>query len=328
MTIQTEPLLAAKVAAEYNGGVTGWGYDVGPSLRPPQTSGKHPRRVWRPTRLTATCRTIGLLSSLPQVSVTAPFQAHLLDGLQHGCQQHGYDLLLVNRARYESAAALVELLSSGQLAALVCYLRPGDPLASSLAAAPLPVMTLAGALPGVPCVTVDNARGGRLQAQHLWERGHRQVLYITSPIPLYAALVRQAAFLAEAERRGQRVTLVQAAPDPAHLDEATLDWLLRDAPGQPTALVGWSDGTARLLLAQLIAHGVTAIPEQLAVVGFDGLPVHPALTLPSPWTLTSIAAPWHAVGVHCIDLLAGAIAGQPLPNLTELPVKLLVGNTT
>ena len=66
------------------------------------------------------------------------------------------------------------------------------------------------------------------------------------------------------------------------------------------------------------------MPEDLAVVGFDGVaPVHGG-----GWALTTVQAPWADVAHRATDLLVAHLNGQPLPPETLLPVQLVSGTTT
>ena len=62
------------------------------------------------------------------------------------------------------------------------------------------------------------------------------------------------------------------------------------------------------------------IPEDLAVVGFDDIPLSRHLTPP----LTTVRAPIEAAGVVAARQLANLIQGEIAPPLTLLPTELMI----
>lgn len=66
------------------------------------------------------------------------------------------------------------------------------------------------------------------------------------------------------------------------------------------------------------------VPDDLAVVGFDGIETGIKPTC----VLTTIRAPWEKVAEKAVDLLMALIEGEDVPPETTFPVELIVGHTT
>jgi DNA-binding LacI/PurR family transcriptional regulator len=107
------------------------------------------------------------------------------------------------------------------------------------------------------------------------------------------------------------------------LSEAEHDILRRPPTIRPTVAVNWVDTYAYAMLDDCVKLGVR-VPDDLAVVGFDGVP----LRFPPARTLTTIRAPWKRVAETAVHLLMNLIEGQDVARETVFPVELVVGDTT
>jgi DNA-binding LacI/PurR family transcriptional regulator len=176
------------------------------------------------------------------------------------------------------------------------------------------------ALPVLPCVVVDDAEGGRLQAEYLACRGHRRVVYKAAGIALTSVDRRQAAFLEAARRLGMAVTVSRDHTTALGAEDYGL--LTAASPQRCTAIVCWDDATAYNVVRDLSDCGAR-IPDDAAVVGFNGIPSR----FPLRWNLTTVRASWRRVARTAIDVLLARMAGEEAPAETVLPVELVVGDT-
>lgn len=191
-------------------------------------------------------------------------------------------------------------------------------------------VVLLGQLPNIhiPFVDVDNIGGARLATQHLIGLGHRRIGLITNAPPAYTASTDRLA--------GYRQAL-EAANIP--LDEAlvrygaftpqsgltAMEELLAARP-RPTAVFVASDVVA-LGALQAIRQSGLQVPEDLALVGFDDIPLAEFIDPP----LTTVRLPATSLGWGAAELLIRLIAGdEPIrnPNVileTELVVRASCG---
>ena len=184
-----------------------------------------------------------------------------------------------------------------------------------------------------PWVASDNFGGGRDLGRHLVRLGHHRLGYI---------LPREHPTTSTEDRlRGVRTALAEARLDPDSLQivrvggqpfdpmgpavRAAADALLNLATDErPTAILCGNDDIALDTLAALRQHGL-AIPEDIAVTGFDDLPVaelvHPPLT-----TVHQDAA---EMGARAAALLLETIRrGTLTPRRIILPVALRIRRST
>ena len=96
-----------------------------------------------------------------------------------------------------------------------------------------------------------------------------------------------------------------------------------DSPSPPTAIFCWSDRIAYDLLEQCDRHGIT-VPDQLSIIGYDGLP-WPAATRHQA---ASITVDLTALAEDAVQLLATTIRCELQKGVQQvIPVNLSLGTT-
>lgn len=249
------------------------------------------------------------------------FLGAVLGGLQRACARRQLDLMLTTGLEGRDTEEVLARLRDGRIDGLLLHATSDDPVVARLPELELPVVAIADPLPRIPAVTCDDAGGMRQLIEHLWARGCRRFRYIAPSVPLASVERRRDAFERElagrAEQQTLRVEYENVAP--------VLPELLAAVAGpdrRPLAACCWNDRTAYELLRACLAAGA-AVPEQIAVAGFDGFL---DTKLPARQLLT-VACPWDLAAERALDLLSQRIAGQDVPPETTLPVRLVVGNT-
>lgn len=266
---------------------------------------------------------IGLYAGHGYVNVRLPFFTEIVSGLQEGCEQVKKDLLLHGVFHGTSSEDIFNELADGRIDGLIATMPPGDQLAVRLSDSHFPVVAVADSLPNIPSVVIDDAAGSQQIAGHLYERGHRKVVYITSFAHPVSAIRRQTAFMAATAIRGMEVEEVLLHDEQGAEGRFIRQLMAREAAQRPTAIVCWNDHAALYLASACQRIGIR-VPEDLAVVGFDGCP--------SPyeafWSLTTVRAPWAEVARTAVLYLDAILKGETVPMETVLPVELRLGNTT
>jgi DNA-binding LacI/PurR family transcriptional regulator len=184
-----------------------------------------------------------------------------------------------------------------------------------------------GALEGldVPCVSVDERHAGYIATQHLISLGHERIGFVAGPAD-YLPTREKAAGRAEALR--------EAGLSPnglvAHGDftfaggRRALRQLLAKGQNRPTAVICSSDVIAIAVIQEAREAGLR-VPEDLSIVGFDGIEaadwVDPALT--------TIEQPIAEIASTAVELLQTVIAtpARSLPRVLYQP-KLRRGAST
>jgi len=165
-------------------------------------------------------------------------------------------------------------------------------------------------------IRADDANGVRAAVWHLWERGRRDIAYLGSGERATNHLRRLAAASALKAAGGPSLRSFQV-PDDAWTRPHEL---ARAVSGDlPDGVICYDDKTALALLDGLRGEGV-AVPQDVAVVGFDGIPFA-ALSNPR---LTTVATPVLEMGELGARSLVAAIGSRQPPPACLLPVELVI----
>ena len=271
---------------------------------------------------------IGLWSGRRVFNANSPFTATILHGIQLGCAEHGKNLLLQGAVMVhgrDSDEVAYRELADGKIDGVIIDADPDDPRIERLRRTSLALVSIVEVLAGVPSVLCDDEAAGRLMCAHIYERGHRRVVWRSLTHPVMSQIARRGAFLAEAQRRGMVVEMSTFGYDNPGLT-ATEHALLDPArSGRCTALIGFADNGLPRVLDDLDRLG-WSIPGQIAVAGFDGLSQFMEAT--PRHALTTVVMPWGEVARQAVGILAHLVDGKPAPQCTVLPVHLRIGTTT
>ena len=243
-----------------------------------------------------------------------------LNGIISEAESLGYSLLLKELASYKSITAepLLEALLSYHVDGIVWAVPEiGDNhewLKELLPDIPVPLAFLTmPAHPNLLTVSYNNYAGGRLATQHLLEQGYRKISHITGPLDWWESRQR---------KDGWRDALLSAGIEPLDEHWAEGNWssasgeqaflkLLASFPDMDAVFVG-NDQMA-LAVLQLACRNGLRVPEDLGVVGFDGLDESPYYWPP----LTTILQNQHLLGCTAVEQIIQVIekryAGEPLP---------------
>jgi LacI family transcriptional regulator, galactose operon repressor len=269
---------------------------------------------------------IGFFNGFGYIDAMDPFTQQIILGLQSAAAALSHHVLLYNGLHLQPDVVVRQKLISNKADGIVVWPSVADAgLIRWLGEKHQPVIQLAEHYPGVPAVTADDAAGGRALAEHIADRGHRKILYRRGIEGVTADFARYEGFESVAKARG--IDIVQTTPaDRADALSNEEQQLIRDrrTPGAVSAVVCWHDGSALRVLQFCQGEGIR-IPQDIAITGFDGLPLRDC---PPEFQITTIAIDWQRVAFTCVERLVELIDHRPVPNLTLVPVALQIGNTT
>ncbi len=280
--------------------------------------GYRPHAVARSLRERRT-RVIGFCSRHGDLDARNLFLAEIIGSLQRACSDEGEFLLLYNFGPDASDDDAFDELVSGRIDGLILHADDTDPLIQRLAQTTLPMVAIADRIAAVPSVVCDDRAGIALAIQHLAGRGHERIWFAHAPVVLASVRDR-----VEAYRAAMTVLGLTPVPVEVHYEAVApvLD-LIRESPDPPTAVCCWNDATA-LILTDACRRSGLRVPEDLAVVGFDGL-----LDQRLVWQrLTTVSAHWPEVTKAALGVLRTKMTGEPVPRETVIPVSLRIGETT
>lgn len=251
--------------------------------------------------ITRRTHTVGAL--LPDLY--GEYFSELIRGIDLKARARGLHLLVSSShgdAR-EAAAALRAML--GRVDGLL-VMSPHVDTASLAANLPhgLPAVLINTRLPdaAVASFAIDNHGGAFAMTRHLVSRGHRLIAFIAGPDNNYEAQERL---------RGYRSALAELLPGqpelvlPGDFNEQT-GWRagseIATLAQRPTAVFCGNDMMAIGCLAALAEAGVR-VPQDIALAGFDDIPIARYLTPP----LTTVRVRIAELGSLALDRLASAI---------------------
>lgn len=251
--------------------------------------------------------------------VDKPFFGRLVQSIERRCYENDYKLLLCttggNVDRENSFAMMFDAnkLDGAILAGWVDY-------DSDFMDMTLPVVTVERYIAdAIPMITSDNIGGGRLAARTLQERGCTcAAMFMSSGVSMEE---RYQGFSEECGRLGLRQIRLEV-PALEELDGNELTFfeeLIRNHP----EVDGYFGVDEHALLCRDVCRSLGyKIPEQIQIVGYDGL------DLSSQYHMTTIAQPIEQIGALAYDLLMNLIDGQITASRSILPVKLIERDTT
>lgn len=265
--------------------------------------------------------TIGVL--LPDLH--GEFFSEVIRGIDQTVQRSGWHMLLSSshNERSEIEAALRAM--RGRVDGLIVMSPDLDPdiLATNLPdRLPIVLMNCVMDDPAYDSLNIDNYGGARAVTEHLLEVGHRRIAVITGPARNHDAAERL---------RGFRDALRDGGVSGYAGDEYAGDFsesagyagarALLESAQRPSAIFACNDAMAIGALGGLREAGVR-VPEDVAVAGFDDIPIARYVSPP----LTTVRVSISRLGECAAERLFRAIesAGDHQPVQEVLPTELVV----
>jgi len=270
---------------------------------------------------------IGIL--LPFVS--GDFYAELLNGIDSAAQEDGRLILIStsHNSEEELAAALKGMYRRVDgILVMAPVLSANKVLETAPGGIPLVFLNTRTEGSDIPLISFDNYGGMRQMTEHLIEKGHRSIGFITGT---------EGAFDAAERFRGYREALHLAGipiqedyivggefTQEAGYEGATY---LLSLPKPPTAIMASNDVAAIGVLSAVREAGLR-VPDDIAVTGYDDIP-SASYTFPP---LTTVHVPISELGRRSVRLLGAAIGSENAMSrriLSEkLPVELRLRDST
>lgn len=271
------------------------------------------RLGYRPSSIArglATRRTGTLGLVVPDVA--NPFFAEVARGVEQVAYAEGYNVFLCNtdedpERELEVLGSLEEkrvdgiVLCSSRLASDDLYI-----VVESHPAVVLVNRRADGAGANVAAVLVDDVTGGRLATEHLLEAGHRAIGFVAGPLGSHSGQGRLAGYAAALVEAGVERDAGWVEPSSPVVEGGRIAArrLLSRHP-ELTALICYNDLVAVGTLGACRELGLH-VPHDLAVVGFDDIPLAALVTPP----LTTCRIPRVELGLKAGELLFGQIRGE------------------
>lgn len=267
-----------------------------------------------------TTNTIGVI--VPHIR--RPYFAELISHIESTANKRKYKILLFNsRDRDDKEKEILDMCNQSRVAGIL--LCSGSVKIDKFEGIDIPLITIERNLEvGTASIECDNFKGGRLAALHLIERGCKNVAIIIgvsgNNMP---ADSRELGFIQACDQHN--IKHRQFTTSREQYDFGEYHGLAEEIVSG-----GGFDGvfaSSDLIAAQIIqvcARLGKSVPEEIKVIGFDGVLIS-SLTTPA---ITTIRQPIKEMAQIAVSLLIEASQGKIVPNKTVLPVELVVRQST
>ena len=251
-----------------------------------------------------------------------PFFPRLIQGISQGCNAHDYTFSLFLFHSPEDEEEFYRRVSLRPLldGVVVTATRSGDALIPRLLEGRFPLVVQGRHEdPRIDYVDADNATGAMAAVSHLLRLGGQRIATIAGPPDSTAAQDREQGYLDALQARGRPVDdgLITRGD---FAQAGGYEAMQRLLPHQPDAVFVASD-TMALGALQAIRGAGLAVPDDIALVGFDDLP---QATMVDP-PLTTVRQPIQRMGVLAAEMLIDGLEnGAEAPRRVVLPTELVI----
>jgi LacI family transcriptional regulator len=283
--------------------------------------GYKPNRVARRLRAGGSCHLIGLI--IPNIQNA--FFADVARGVEDVAYQNSFAVLLCN---YDEDPAkeqfYLDVMQAESVDGIILPpVHEDDPAVLRTAAAGIPIVCVDRALAGVAIdkVEIDNERGAFEAVSHLIARGHRRIGVISGPADSSTGRERVAGYRRALAHAGMPIAddLIRYGDFKEQSGRRLAAELLR-LRARPTALFVGNNLMLIGTLETVYACGLR-IPDQIALVGFDDLPLATVFNPP----LSVVRQPAYEVGRSAAELLLKRIQDpKRAPVALKLSPELIV----
>lgn len=323
-TVADVALLAGVGAITVSRAVNGTGYVSAEKKRRIDAAikklGYHPNQAARILK-GQRARMIGLI--VPDLS--DPFFGMCASAVEEYAFQRGYMTLVVTSKRdHEIENNEVDMMISQNIAGLVIVPSlPNDRL-ELLSASGVPIVALDRPLPDLATdeVVVDNLGGAQTAVEHLLWHGHKKIACIGYDKTSYSISKRILGYVDTLRQAGLQTYMYDRATTSEAIDKIVRSWI--QLKERPTALFSLNNVTTLRVLQSLKEAGY-AIPQQMAVIGFDDFSLASLLSPP----LTTVRQPSAHLGTRAARLLfdrigAGTRSSEGSGIKLVLPVEFVI----
>lgn len=254
---------------------------------------------------------------------TLLFTDAVVRGAEAGASHHGYSLLLnsIGSSRARAGEAVAGLTGKVDGLVLLDRVLPERRVAALTRRVPVVLLAGSGRSRSAVTVRVDNAAAMADVARHLvGGHGFRRLAFVSGLAASPDSASRAASFVASATELGAKVEPLEAwAGDWTSGGAVRVTRARLESGGRlPEAIACANDQTALGVMYALHRAG-HRVPDDVAVVGFDDIPVARHLSPP----LTTVRQPSRALGTAAIETLITLVEGRAAPgNDIVLPTEL------
>ena len=252
-----------------------------------------------------------------------PYFPLLIQGVSSACNARSYSMMLwLVEPDYEQRM-VQQIIYNGLIdGVIVASAVIEDPIVTALAQTRrIPFLTIGRhpTDPNVSFVDIDNRSSAMKAVEHLILRGRRRIGTVSGPLTMVAGLDRFRGYQDALMKYGFPLDQVLTA-EADFSETGGYEAMRQLLPWHPDGLFAASDMMAIGALRAIKQAGL-CVPENIAVVGFDDIPIASRTDPP----LTTMAQPTQRCGAIAADLLIDMIENPaPTPRRVILTTELVV----
>ncbi len=251
-----------------------------------------------------------------------PYFPQLARAIEDTALEYDYTIILCNTdGTMEKEKLYIDRLTQNYVAGLLVATNSLE--TSFYQAINIPFVALDRLMePNIPSVITDNFGGAKTGAEYLIECGAKNILCLRGPLGIKTADEREKGFYAATNAHNMIAQTVVASFD---FNEAAIavHQALQNDPSIDGIFA--SSDSAAIAAIKTIQDLQKQIPEQIQVVGFDGIELG---TMISP-ELTTVCQDIYQIGQYATKMLIEQIEGKPLKDKTiVVETSLIVRGTT
>jgi len=260
-------------------------------------------------------------------TLLSPYTLEVIRGVSEAADEAGLELVLTQGGQDGGDHWAERVAGAGRHGVILVTSAISARQRRALAAAAVPLVLIdpLEVPDDVPSVGATNWAGGLAATEHLIGLGHRRIAVLAGPTGVTNAVARVHGYRAALGNAGLPVDtdLIRYGDFGAAIARENTSRLLR-ARRPPSAIFATSDPQAFGALVAARECGV-AVPSELSVVGFDGMPITEWAAPP----LTTIQTPMTDMGRMAVRLLGRLAEGSELESMRiELSTRLVVREST
>ncbi|MCX8998279.1 LacI family DNA-binding transcriptional regulator [Rhizobiaceae bacterium BDR2-2] len=255
-------------------------------------------------------RLVGIVATKPEVG----FRAHLASALAKALIARGNIPVLINTGQTEAEMLAAQRTLIGHRAEATVILS-GSPPQSFFDLARRngqPLVVIGRSEPDADHVRAGNSEASRKAAAAFLRAGRTRLAIAGSASGTPSIRERETAFAAEAERLGASVAIGRGA-DSDYESGVAAARLLFGGAGHPDAVFCVNDQIAFGLMDFIRCERGLAVPEDVAVIGFDDVPEAAWLS----YRLTTFRQDPVSMAARAVDLIGRRLAEPDLPPAYE-----------
>lgn len=250
--------------------------------------------------------------------IDSGFYAEVLRGMDQAMVREGFHLLVAfSHGEQDEEQLLRRFALEGRVDAVVLMnLLLEERIVADVAKCGTPLVLIDREAAGLDAVMIDNVDGASAAMEHLLSHGYQRIALISGPEASFDARQRLEGCRKALAKHGGKLDerLVASGAFREEGGKAAMETLLLQ---KPDAVVACNDAMALGAMETLRAHGLR-VPEDVAVIGFDDIPVARHVGL------TTVHVPLLEIGHRAAEAALRRIGGSRKTKRQMIPAQLVV----